>query len=148
MTPAVPPSSRGGFRRNFWLRTLFFAGVAACVLVLVVDLPRNQSIVVDLPRGPEAAEISQLEMTWTTTGDAADVDGQQAGGDPLGGTIWTFPACAPRQVRTDLTIPDGHYWLTFSWSSPGPEGSVSATDTHQVELAGEGVHVYLKAASP
>ncbi len=158
MSGTAPPSARRPLHRNRWLRTLFFFGVAACVLVLVLDLPRTQNIIVDLPRGPQGAGITELEMLWSVSdseptiperereGIAAGNGAAPSKASSLGGTIWTFPGGAPRQVRTDLVVPDGHYRLEFRWSAAGPAGTkTTASDVHDVQFAGDGVHVYLKA---
>lgn len=151
----------GTVRGNSWLKRLFFVGIAACVLFLVLDLPRTQLIVVELPPVPEAARVTELEMRWATTSAGAGAAGaanaanapeepaaRQPDSEALGGTIWTFPDGAPRQVRTELTIPDGHYRLTFFWNTQVGDAPQPATDSHDVELLGGSVHVYLKPELP
>lgn len=158
MSGTTPASARSPLHRNRWLRTLFFFGVAACVLILVLDLPRTQNIVVELPRGAQARNITELEMLWAASGKEGTIPERERGGTApgdvaapseahsLGGTVWTFPEGAPRQVRTDLVVPDGRYRLEFRWSAAGPAGTTTMrSDVHDVQLAGDGVHVYLKA---
>ncbi len=148
MRETAPPSSRTPLHRNRWLRTLFFFGIAVCVLILVLDLPQTQNIVVDLPRGPDAGNVTELEMRWSTSGTSLGSASAQTKAESLGGTTWAFPEGAPRRVQTDLVVPNGHYSLMFRWSGVGPKGvPVTASDVHDVEFAGDGVHIYLKPSS-
>jgi hypothetical protein len=109
-------------------------GLSLAVSVVAPELPKDQTLVFRLPERP----VRALSATFTPRGEA----------EPVGGVTLAFEDAAPREVRHQVSLPNGPYELAIHVESPEEPPASGTSVLRRVELEGGVTTIFVEDRRP
>jgi hypothetical protein len=135
----LPGSEDGARKRRLGALVVLAAGAALVLTTLKPDWPRDQTLIIRLPKSD--ALPSRLEASFVPVGAARAVQGFTLALEP-----------GRREVRHQSRLPDGDYLVTIELTSthssgPSAAATLDTSEVRRVTLSGEETLIVLDGES-